>query len=88
MVTKLWNTYHNKKHVRAAFEKQRKELGLDYIDLYIIHCKFFPLLFQVILSTYHVKMRKKEKQQPDQQDFFDFQKKKKKKKKKENEIVN
>ncbi|KAG2221138.1 hypothetical protein INT45_004447 [Circinella minor] len=40
VVTKLWNTYHNKNHVRDAFEKQRKELGLDYIDLYIIH---FPV---------------------------------------------
>ncbi|KAI9479513.1 xylose reductase [Zychaea mexicana] len=40
VVTKLWNTFHSKDHVRPAFEKQRKELGLDYIDLYLIH---FPV---------------------------------------------
>ncbi|KAI8148903.1 xylose reductase [Fennellomyces sp. T-0311] len=40
VVTKLWNTFHSKEHVRAAFEKQRKAFGLDYIDLYLIH---FPV---------------------------------------------
>ncbi|KAI9275436.1 xylose reductase [Phascolomyces articulosus] len=40
VVTKLWNTFHSKDHVRAAFEKQRKDLGLEYIDLYLIH---FPV---------------------------------------------
>ncbi|ORY98723.1 4-dihydromethyltrisporate dehydrogenase [Syncephalastrum racemosum] len=37
VVTKLWNSYHNKKHVRPMLEKQLSMLGLDYVDLYHIH---------------------------------------------------
>ncbi|KAI9314594.1 xylose reductase [Dichotomocladium elegans] len=47
VVTKLWNTYHNKRHVREAFDRQLRDLGLDYVDLYLIHfpvaLKFVPL---------------------------------------------
>ncbi|KAI9314218.1 xylose reductase [Dichotomocladium elegans] len=40
VATKLWNTNHRKEHVRPAFERSLKDLGLDYIDLYYIHFPF------------------------------------------------
>jgi D-xylose reductase len=39
VVGKLWNHYHAKEHLRATFEKTRENYGLDYIDLYLVHCK-------------------------------------------------
>ncbi|KAI7874446.1 Aldo/keto reductase [Lichtheimia hyalospora FSU 10163] len=40
VTTKLWNTYHHKDNVSPAFEKQLKDMGLGYVDLYLIH---FPV---------------------------------------------
>jgi D-xylose reductase len=40
VTSKLWNTYHRPKHVRAAIERSLKDLRLDYLDLYLIH---FPI---------------------------------------------
>ncbi|KAJ8652647.1 hypothetical protein O0I10_011725 [Lichtheimia ornata] len=37
VTAKLWNCYHHKSHVRPQFERDLKQLGLDYIDLYHIH---------------------------------------------------
>jgi len=37
ITTKLWNSDHGFKKALAAFEESRKRLGLDYIDLYLIH---------------------------------------------------
>ena len=41
----LWNYYHRKEHVRPACERTLKDLGLDYIDLYLIH---FPISLQFV----------------------------------------
>jgi D-xylose reductase len=40
VTSKLWNTYHAREHVRPAAERSLHELGLDYLDLYLIH---FPI---------------------------------------------
>ncbi|MCA9034641.1 MAG: aldo/keto reductase [Planctomycetaceae bacterium] len=40
VTSKLWNTYHAAEHVRPAFERSLNDLGLDYLDLYLIH---FPI---------------------------------------------
>lgn len=38
--TKLWNTSHRPALVKAAFEASRRRLGVDRIDLYLIHTPF------------------------------------------------
>jgi D-xylose reductase len=40
ITSKLWNTYHEPKHVRAACERSLRDLGLDVLDLYLVH---FPI---------------------------------------------
>ncbi|KAI8393483.1 4-dihydromethyltrisporate dehydrogenase [Radiomyces spectabilis] len=40
VVSKLWNTFHSKDHVRSAAEKQLKDWNLEYFDLYLVH---FPV---------------------------------------------
>jgi aldehyde reductase len=40
VTTKLWNTNHRPERVAPAFEASRGRLGLDYLDLYLIHTPF------------------------------------------------
>lgn len=45
ITSKLWNTYHQAEHVRAACEKSLNDLGLDYFDLYLVH---FPVALEYV----------------------------------------
>jgi len=40
ITTKLWNSNHRPERVEAACEASMKRLGLDYLDLYLIHTPF------------------------------------------------
>uniref|UniRef100_A0A7S3S2N5 NADP-dependent oxidoreductase domain-containing protein n=1 Tax=Emiliania huxleyi TaxID=2903 RepID=A0A7S3S2N5_EMIHU len=40
VTTKLWNTYHAPEHVLPALRRSLSDLGLEYVDLFLMH---FPL---------------------------------------------
>ncbi|KAI8321183.1 NAD(P)H-dependent D-xylose reductase xyl1 [Martensiomyces pterosporus] len=42
---KLWNTYHRREHIRPAIDRSLSDLGLDYLDLYLIH---FPIALKYV----------------------------------------
>jgi diketogulonate reductase-like aldo/keto reductase len=43
VTTKLWNTDHGFESAIRAFNRSIRDLGLDYIDLYLIHWPVAPL---------------------------------------------
>ena len=45
VTSKLWNTYHAAQHVEPACRRSLEDLGLDYLDLYLVH---FPISLQYV----------------------------------------
>ena len=45
VTSKLWNTYHRKEHVVMAIDQTLHDLGLDYLDLYLVH---FPIALEFV----------------------------------------
>jgi len=45
VTSKLWNTYHASEHVALAMQKSLDDLGLEYLDLYLVH---FPIALEFI----------------------------------------
>ena len=45
ITSKLWNTFHAPEHVELGARKSLDDLGLDYLDLYLVH---FPIALEFV----------------------------------------
>jgi D-xylose reductase len=45
ITSKLWNTFHAPGHVRPACERTLRDLGVDHLDLYLVH---FPIALEYV----------------------------------------
>lgn len=45
ITTKLWNTYHHPDHVPLALDRCLEDLGLDYVDEFLVH---FPISMEFV----------------------------------------
>ena len=45
ITSKLWNTFHAPEHVEEGCRKSLADLGLDYLDLYLVH---FPIALEYV----------------------------------------
>lgn len=45
ITSKLWNTYHAREHVLPAIGRSLDDLGLEYLDLYLVH---FPIALRYV----------------------------------------
>ncbi|KAG7192706.1 NAD(P)H-dependent D-xylose reductase (XR) [Scheffersomyces spartinae] len=45
ITSKLWNNYHDPKHVEEALDKVLSDMQLSYLDLFLIH---FPIAFKYV----------------------------------------
>lgn len=45
IVSKLWNSFHDKERVQPICKRQLEDYGIDYFDLYIIH---FPISIKYV----------------------------------------